>query len=440
MNIIRTSILLLPFLLAGGCATVDRVADESSSSGDDKSRSLHVINITQETVQPVAVSVSPYEAVIEEPREEIPGFWDQLRQGFRLTGTQQAIVRKQADAYGKHPQQVERIFERGEPYLAYILSEVQKRDFPTEIALLPFVESSFDPFAFSYGRAAGLWQFIPATGKMYGLHQDWWYDGRRDVVESTQAALNYLDYLQNKFDGDWLLAVAAYNSGSGAVSKAIKKNRKAGKPVDFVSNIVREPGKYDISLAPVEVQPFFTVVETEGQMDISVAAELAEMNTEALYLLNPGYNRWTTHPKGPHQLVVPVGNSTVFKQNLAALPDSKRTRPVLHTIQSGETLSHIARRYNTTVQALINNNQLKNTKIRSGQKLLVPAGSHDTAQYARLNKRIQAANGASRKKTYRVRSGDNLWNIARKHRVTVKQVCRWNKLDTDAPTGRVKNW
>ena len=451
MNIIRTSILLLPFLLAGGCATVDRVADDSSSSGDDKSRSLHVINITQETVQPVAVSVSPYEAVIEEPREEIPGFWEQLRQGFRLTGTQQAIVRKQADAYGKHPQQVERIFERGEPYLAYILSEVKKRDFPTEIALLPFVESSFDPFAFSYGRAAGLWQFIPATGKMYGLHQDWWYDGRRDVVESTQAALNYLDYLQNKFDGDWLLAVAAYNSGSGAVSKAIKKNRKAGKPVDFwhlelpketaayvpkllaVSNIVREPGKYDISLAPVEVQPFFTVVETEGQMDISVAAELAEMNTEALYLLNPGYNRWTTHPKGPHQLVVPVGNSTVFKQNLAALPDSKRTRPVLHTIQSGETLSHIARRYNTTVQALINNNQLKNTKIRSGQKLLVPAGSHDTAQYARLNKRIQAANGASRKKTYRVRSGDNLWNIARKHRVTVKQVCRWNKLDTDAP-------
>jgi peptidoglycan lytic transglycosylase D len=458
MNIIRTSIILLVFLLAGGCATVDRVADapivpadESSGSDSGISRSLHIINSTPEPVQPVEVSVSPYEAVIEEPREEIPGFWEQLRQGFRLPGTQQASVRKQADTYGKHPQQVERIFERGEPYLAYILSEVQKRGFPTEIALLPFVESSFDPFAFSYGRAAGLWQFIPATGKMYGLHQDWWYDGRRDVVESTQAALNYLDYLQNKFDGDWLLAVAAYNSGSGAVSKAIKKNRKAGKPVDFwhlelpketaayvpkllaVSNIVREPGKYDISLAPVEVQPFFTVVETEGQMDISVAAELAEMNTEALYLLNPGYNRWTTHPKGPHQLVIPVGNSTAFKQNLAALPDSKRTRPVLHTIQSGETLSHIARRYNTTVQALINNNQLKSTKIRSGQKLLVPAGSHDTTQYAKLNKRIQAANGASRKKTYKVRSGDNLWTIARKHRVTVKQVSRWNKLDTNTP-------
>ena len=455
MNAIRNTIILLPLLLAGGCATVDHVADvpatESSSSHNDKSRSLHVINLTQEPLQPVEVSLSSGEAVIEEPREENHGFWEQLRQGFRLTGTQQATVRKQTAAYGKHPQQVERIFERGEPYLAYILSEVQKRDFPTEIALLPFVESSFDPFAFSYGRAAGLWQFIPATGKMYGLHQDWWYDGRRDVVESTQAALNYLDYLQDKFDGDWLLAVAAYNSGSGTVSKAIKKNRQAGKPADFwhldlpketaayvpkllaVSNIVREPGKYDISLVPVEAQPFFTIVETDGQMDISVAAELAEMNTEALYLLNPGYNRWTTHPKGPHQLVIPVNNSSTFKQNLAALPESKRTRPVLHTIQSGETLSHIAQRYNTTTSALISNNQLSSTKIRSGQKLLVPAGSHDSAQYAKLNKRIQAANDARSKRTYKVRSGDNLWTIARRHRVTVKQVSRWNNLDANAP-------
>ena len=194
----------------------------------------------------------------------------------------EAVVTARAAEYGRSPQQVERIFRRGKPYLAYILSEVQKRNFPTEIVLLPFVESGYDPFAYSHGRAAGMWQFIPGTGKMYGLKQDWWYDGRRDVVASTQAALDYLDYLQQQFDGDWLLAMAAYNSGSGTVSKAIRKNRKAGKPTDFwhlqlpqetaayvpkllaISNIVRRPAKYNVSLAPIELAPTFTVVDTRG--------------------------------------------------------------------------------------------------------------------------------------------------------------------------------
>jgi membrane-bound lytic murein transglycosylase D len=448
MDAIHKSLMILPLLLAGGCATVDRVAEAPVAPTDQLStnnQSPHVV--IPEPAQPIETSALVNEEVIEETID----FWDQIRNGFRLSGTQKDAVKAQTATYGKEPHQVEQIFKRGEPYLAYILNEVQKRDFPTEIALLPFVESSFDPFAFSYGRAAGLWQFIPATGKMYGLQQDWWYDGRRDVVESTQAALNYLDYLQNKFDGDWLLAVAAYNSGSGTISKAVKKNREAGKPTDFwhlqlpketagyvprllaISNIVREPGKFDISLYPIETQPFFTMVETEGQMDISVAAELAEMNTEALYLLNPGYNRWTTHPKGPHQLAIPVSNSNTFRKNLALLPESKRTRPVLHTIQSGETLSHIARRYNTTTKALIDSNRLNSTLIRSGQKLMVPAGRHDRAQYAKLNKRIQRASDASSKRTYKVRHGDNLWNIARKHHVTVKQVASWNKLDAAVP-------
>ncbi len=387
----------------------------------------------------------------EESIQANTDFWEQVRQGFRLPGWQQAAVTARAAGYGSNPQQVERTFRRGEPYLAYILNEVQKRNFPTEIVLLPFIESGYDPFAFSYGRAAGMWQFIPATGKLYGLQQDWWYDGRRDVVESTQAALNYLDYLQNKFAGDWLLAVAAYNSGSGAVSKAIRKNREAGKPTDFwhlklpketaayvpkllaISSIVRHPDRYNVSFSPIEMQPAFTIVETPGQMDISVAAELAGMNTEALYLLNPGYNRWTTHPNGPHQLVVPVNHSSTFRTNIATLPESQLTRLVRHQVKSGETLSQIAHHYNTTTNALISSNQLSSTLIRSGQHLLVPVGNQDATQHASLNRRIQAANGASSKHTYRVRSGDSLWTIARKHRVTVKQVSNWNKLDADAP-------
>ena len=459
MDAIPKTAIILSFLLAGGCASVEHIADspanQESGSHPGPSRSLHVITVNREPDTQVddssADSANDSTATSEETIAVTTDFWEQLRQGFRLPGSQQTAVTASAAKYGRNPQHVERIFERGKPYLAYILSEVQKRNFPTEIVLLPFVESGYDPFAFSYGRAAGMWQFIPATGKMYGLQQDWWYDGRRDVVESTQAALNYLDYLQDKFDGDWLLAVAAYNSGSGAVSKAIRKNREAGKPTDFwhlklpketaayvpkllaISHVVRQPDQYNVSFSPIEMQPAFTVVDTPGQMDISVAAELAGMNTEALYLLNPGYNRWTTHPDGPHQLVIPVNHSTTFKQNIVSLPESRLTRLVRHQVKSGETLSQIAHHYNTTTNALISSNQLGSTLIRSGQYLLVPVGNQDATQHASLNRRIQAANGAGSKQTYRVRSGDSLWTIARKHRVTVKQVSNWNKLDADAP-------
>jgi len=454
MNHTRLALVSITLLLAGGCATVDHVAttpaEPAQTTQSSRTKSLHIINMPQQPPSPEQ-EILAVEDMAEEVIEPEKEFWEQVRDGFRLQDTTHSRIRKRTAEYGRYPGHVERIFERGQPYLAYILSEVKRRDFPTEIVLLPFIESGHDPFAFSYGRAAGMWQFIPATGKMYGLQQDWWYDGRRDVVESTRAALNYLDYLQNKFDGDWLLAIAAYNSGSGTVSKAIKKNRRNGKPTDFwhldlpretaayvpkllaISEVVREPEKYNISLVPVEPVPAFTVVETYGQLDISVAAELAGMDTESLYLLNPGYNRWTTHPDGPHTLLIPVAHSNTFEKNIAALPDSERTRLHRHKVKQGETLSQIAHRYNTTTKALMSSNQLNGTLIRSGQYLLVPVGNHDSSQYVQLNRRILAASESARKQTYRVRAGDSLWTIARKHNVTVKQVSGWNKLDTDRP-------
>jgi membrane-bound lytic murein transglycosylase D len=459
MNRMHKTLVLVACLIAGGCASVDQVADTPVAPAPEpapvhapnKTRSLHLLANTSTPAEPVEDSALESDAVPEEMVEESTDFWGQLREGFRLPGLQQSSVMARAAEYGNHPQQVERIFKRGEPYLAYILGEVQKRNFPTEIVLLPFIESGYDPFAYSYGRAAGMWQFIPGTGEMYGLQQDWWYDGRRDVVESTQAALNYLDYLQDKFDGDWLLAIAAYNSGSGTVSNAILKNRKAGKAADFwhldlpketsayvpkllaIRRVVQYPEQYNLSLAPLEAQPTFTVIDIPGQLDISVAAKLAEMDTEAFYLLNPGYNRWTTHPDGPHQVLVPVEHSTVFRQNMATLPESERTRLVRHQVRSGETLSGIAQHYNTTTNALISSNQLSTTLIRIGQHLLVPEGSQDAAQYAALNRKLQAANGARSKQTYKVRRGDSLWTIARRHRVTVKQVSHWNNLDAATP-------
>jgi len=283
---------------------------------------------------------------------------------------------------------------------------------------------------------------------MYGLKQDWWYYGRRYVVESTQAALNYLDYLQKPFDGDCLLALAAYNSGSGTVSKAIKKNRKAGKPTDFwhltlpketsayvpkllaISDVVKHPEKYGVVLEPVDSAPSFAIVDTHGQLDIAVAAELAAIDTEELYLLNPGFNRWSTHPDGPHQLAIPVSQAAVFEKNLAALPDEQRVKWVRHKIKNGETLSGIASRYNTTVSVLRNTNVLKSSNIRSGQHLLVPVAAQDASRYTALAKHLQPANNSSSGKlTHKVRQGDSLWNIARQYDVTVNQVTRWNRLD-----------
>ena len=444
MKILQLVISVFAIQLLAGCASLNSASPSASNSGDDFAK------IAELDAHSPTASGGQYTRTTAPAESAAPNFWSQLREGFRLSGTQQAAVRKQADEYGNNARQVERIFKRGDPYLAYIHEEVIKRGFPTELVLLPFVESGYDPFAYSHGRAAGMWQFIPGTGKMYGLKQDWWYDGRRDIVESTQAALNYLDYLQQRFHGDWLLAIAAYNSGSGTVSKAIKHNRKAGKPTDFwhlslpketsayvprllaISDVVRRPEKYGVLLAPVETTPAFAVVDTQGQLDIAIAAELAAIDTDELYLLNPGFNRWSTHPDGPHQLAIPVDQAAVFEKNLSTLPAEKRVKWVRHKIKKGETLSHIARRYNTTVSVLRNTNVLQNSNIRIGQHLLVPVAAQDATRYAALAKRLQPANSASEKLTHRVRQGDSLWNIARQYDVTVSQVTRWNRLDGGA--------
>jgi len=445
MNSIRLVLTALAIQLTAGCASLDTPSQSTATSADEQYADIADLSTH---VPPSSGGPSANKTTSAGTGKD--PFWEELRQGFRLTGSGHAAVVKRATAYGRNPRQVERIFQRGEPYLAYIYEEVKKRNFPTEIVLLPFVESSYDPFAYSHGRAAGLWQFIPGTGKMYGLKQDWWYDGRRDVVASTQAALNYLDYLQQRFDGDWLLAIAAYNSGSGNVSKAIKRNRKAGKPTDFwhlqlpqetvayvpkllaISDVVRRPSKYNVVLAPVDPVPTFTLVDTRGQLDIAIAAELATIDTEQLYLLNPGFNRWSTHPDGPHQLAIPLAQAAVFEENLAALPDDQRAKWVRHKVRKGETLSHIARHYNTTVGVLRNTNVLKNSNIRIGQHLLVPVAAQDASRYAALAKHLQPAGAPHNKQTHKVRQGDSLWKIARQYDVTVNQVTRWNRLDGGA--------
>ena len=383
--------------------------------------------------------------------------WQRVRDGFALDlDADNDRIRAQRDWYARHQAYLDRVAERAERYLHHIVEETEQRDMPLELALLPIVESAFDPFAYSHGRAAGPWQFIPGTGRYFGLDQNYWYDGRRDITASTDAALRYLQQLADRFDGDWLLALASYNAGAGTVSKAIRYNQQRGRPTDFwnlrlpretrayvpkllaIAQIVREPEKYDISLRPIPDQPYFAQVEVDGQIDLAEAAELANISVEELYLLNPGFSRWATPPQGPHALLLPVDHAEQFATRLADLPAEARIRWDTYTIRSGDSLISIAQKYHTTPDTLRSANKLRGNTIIAGRTLLIPRPSAGADQYSlSADQRLEAIQnrGAAgkQKHQYTVRSGDSFWKISRQYNVGVRELAKWNNMAPGDP-------
>ncbi|NIN36281.1 MAG: transglycosylase SLT domain-containing protein, partial [Gammaproteobacteria bacterium] len=259
--------------------------------------------------------------------------------------------------------------------------ELKKRDMPLDLALLPIVESAYHPFAYSRSHASGIWQFIPSTGRIYGLKQNWWYDGRRDIIAATNAALNYLEKLYNQFDGDWQHALASYNSGEYNVARSIRRNRSANKATDFfslrlpretrgyvpsllaVSEIISNPEKYGINLIPIPDRAYFEKVEIDGQLDLSTAATLSDLTMDELYTLNPGFNRWATDPDGPHYMLIPLDKSEQFLNGLKDIPPDERVGWNRHVIKQGETLSEIAERYKTSITIIKQSNNLRSNLI-----------------------------------------------------------------------------
>lgn len=381
--------------------------------------------------------------------------WERLRASFRLPSCD-TVPRATAWAhwYAGKQDYLDRVMQRAEPVLYFIVDEVQQRDMPGELALLPVVESAFHPFALSHASAAGLWQFIPATGERYGLKQTWWYDGRRDIYAATHAAMDYLEFLGDMFDGDWLLAVAAYNTGESRVRRLHNAKLRRGGAASFtdishslpretrsyvpkllgLACVVADPQRFGVSLRPIVNEPRFVVVETGEQIDLALAAKLAGMDMERLYSLNPAFNRWATDPSGPHRLLLPVEKVDLFKRNLADIPPEARVRWARHTIQKGESLSAIASKNNIDVATLKRVNGLSSNLIHAGNELLVPRQADfddpELIAQARELSRIQTAMGVSSPRSYKVRRGDTLWAISRRFDVSVGALAGANGMTT----------
>lgn len=370
--------------------------------------------------------------------------WHFISDELKMKVPDNARIREQKQKYLRNKSYLHDVTLRAEPYMYWIVEQIKKRDMPMELVLLPIVESAFDPHATSSANAAGIWQIVPQTGRNYGLKQNQWYDGRRDVVASTKVALDMMERLNKMFDGDWLLTVAAYNSGEGRVLKAMKANKARGKSTDFWSlslprettiyvpkmlalgQILKNNKRYGIRLpAPNETRALARV-EVGQQIELTQAAEMSGMSLSKLKSFNAGYKRGSTAPNGPHYIMVPKSNVAKLRNSLAT-GDIAAVQPVAlannsgastYKVRSGDTLSGIAKRLNVSVKTLQRENNLRGANIKPGQTLSLGSGTTATKL---------ADNGNSI--TYQVRKGDSLASIAKGHGVNIKDVMRWNDGD-----------
>ncbi|MBA6327512.1 LysM peptidoglycan-binding domain-containing protein [Colwellia sp. MB02u-6] len=391
--------------------------------------------------------------------------WQRIRSKLEFSIPEDPRVVSQRNWFIKHPEYLNRVAKRAEPFLYYIVEALEANDIPIEIALLPIVESAFDPFAYSHGRASGMWQFIPGTGKRFGMKQNWWFDGRRDIVASTQGAIDYLKYLNKFFDGDWMLALAAYNSGEGRVRRAVRKNKKKNLPTDFwsldlpketrayvpkllaLADIVKRSEEFKIKLHVIDNSSVISQVDIGSQLDLAKAAQLADLTLTELQRLNPGFNRWATDPDGPHYLLLPNHKIAKFKQGLAKLSAKERLAWQRYKIKNGDNLGEIAQKFNTEIALIKQVNNIKGNQIRAGKFLLIPVATASLDSYLlSQNQRLAKTQNkvlAGEKRIHIVESGDTMWDISRAYRVSTRSLAKWNAMaprDTIKPGQKLVIW
>lgn len=450
MNI-KLHLALLGALLLTGCQALQTDSDKHNLGS---------------TVNVVPTKSTHARSAIDRSEAKYPYLWDRIAAEMQMPMPNDPDVIAFRDWYAKHPKYIKSVTERATPFLHLIAEEIDTRDMPMELVLLPIVESAYNPNARSHGNAVGLWQFLSASGQRYGLKQDYWYDGRRDVFASTQAALDYLAQLNAYFEGDWLNAIAAYNAGEGRIQNAIDSNKSRGKNTDFFSlnlprqtmeyvprlmalaDVIRNADKYGIDLPRVRNHPTVKLIDTSGQVDLRLVAEQANMPLESLKRLNPAYSRTVTSPKGPNHLLVPIEVANDLEVALAengskrmradsdistpsdddvatvAQSDRKQTSSAIrYTVKKGDSLKTIAKKFSVSEKDLLAWNKLKSKKsLKNGQTLTI-------AQAAKSVAKTTSTRVAKNSKHYSVKRGDSLYSIAQRFQISVNDLVRWNDLN-----------
>ncbi len=395
------------------------------------------------------------EAVNEEIFLDQSNLWSYIANQQKLEINNNPRIQQQLGWFKKHPDYLTRISERAQPYLYLVVQEIEKEGLPIEIALLPIVESAYYPFSYSHGTAVGVWQFIPSTGRLYGLDQDWWHEDRRHILNSTRAAARYLKDLSKMFNGDWMLAVAAYNAGPGRIQNAVKINQKARKQTDYwsldlpketeryipkllaLSMIVKDPSKFGQQLTPIDNSKFLEVVELNSQFDLALIAQWTGLSIDEIYTYNPGLRRWATPVSLPYELLLPVSTVKSFEDNLEKAGKMPRISWLRHQIKSGDSLIYLAKKYKTTVDQIRSVNELQSDLIRAGEYLIVPLAQENEGYYSLSEKQREKSRLNTEKNAekiiYKVVSGDSLWKIAVQFDTTVNNLVRWNQLDLSSP-------
>ena len=399
-------------------------------------------------IDKVAVG-SPFPPLVEAELEALPvpadDLWDRIVKGYAVPDIEGPLVEKWERYYADRPDYVARMVERSRRYLYHIANEIDQRGMPLDIALLPMVESAFNPRANSTAKAAGIWQFIPSTGRQYGLDQNFWFDSRRDVVAATDKALDYLQRLYGMF-GDWQLALAAYNWGEGNVSRALAKNKARGQPAAYASldmpdetrnylpklqavkNIVRDPERYGLALADIPDAPYFAAVKVGRKMDVRKAAELAELSEDEFLALNPQHNRPVMAGADEFTILLPIDNAELFVAKLD-LHDQPLVSWQAYRMKDGETLAQVATKFGLSAETLRTVNGLgSQSRIHGGHMLLVPVERPTTAAVASLSQAVFTTVPQGRTFYHTVRRGETMATIAARYRVSSAELREWNRM------------